>query len=83
MKELIMVKVFVDKVDGDIVFTHYLEENDRTGNIHQYLMSEQEKFLSIQKDWKFVHSFLDMQNKSYILRGKKQEKFQKCQNLNE
>ena len=34
MKELIMVKVFVDKVDGDIVFTHYLEENDRTGNIH-------------------------------------------------
>ena len=29
MKELIMVKVFVDKVDGDIVFTHYLEENDK------------------------------------------------------
>ena len=24
-----MVKVFVDKVDGDIVFTHYLEENDK------------------------------------------------------
>ena len=29
MKELIMVKLFVDKVDGDIVFTHYLEENDK------------------------------------------------------
>ena len=29
MKELIMLKVFVDKVDGDIVFTHYLEENDK------------------------------------------------------
>mgnify|MGYP001066509421 FL=1 len=51
MKELIMVKVFVDKVDGDIVFTHYLEENDknrkytrvfnvRTGKIPKVLESE-------------------------------------------
>lgn len=72
-----MVKVFVDKADGDIVFTHYLEENDKNRKYTLVFNVRTGEILSIQKDWKFVHSFLDMQNKSYILRGKKQEKFQK------
>ena len=77
MKELIMVKVFVDKVDGDIVFTHYLEENDKDRKYTLVFNVRTGEILEHQKDWKFVHSILDMQNRKFTLHGKKQAKFLK------